>query len=236
MGGGNFGRIAWRRRAEGLSPRGRGKRWALRNGIEERRSIPAWAGETARLFGIRALPAVYPRVGGGNAGRAAYHPSARGLSPRGRGKPARRNMSRGRRRSIPAWAGETITAARKTSPQEVYPRVGGGNAPDLTVSVIFSGLSPRGRGKRVENPQLARVAGSIPAWAGETAPYRGGAGCAEVYPRVGGGNLRRFKRSDALGGLSPRGRGKPRTPCLWRFGGRSIPAWAGETFVCVARP
>ena len=50
-----------------------------------------------------------------------------------------------------------------------------------------------------------------------------------VYPRVGGGNARRFSMSEHKVGLSPRGRGKRGVP---RWAGvvlRSIPAWAGET-------
>ena len=50
-----------------------------------------------------------------------------------------------------------------------------------------------------------------------------------VYPRVGGGNEKFGVIALGIGGLSPRGRGKPdRTP-TWRACAGSIPAWAGET-------
>ena len=55
-----------------------------------------------------------------------------------------------------------------------------------------------------------------------------------VYPRVGGGNSGNTCELRALGGLSPRGRGKQgeTPPSLWLY--RSIPAWAGETIPCVS--
>ena len=93
------------------------------------------------------------------------------------------------------------------------------------------------------------MAGSIPAWAGETLYCCGGSYAGKVYPRVGGGNPaapRMVRQCEVYprvgggnrshgcgeyrrGGLSPRGRGKrhrrPGQPNLLR----SIPAWAGET-------
>ncbi len=71
--------------------------------------------------------------------------------------------------------------------------------------------------------------GSIPAWAGETTPESVRAKVSTVYPRVGGGNIRRCSACSVSAGLSPRGRGK-RGRCLCARGaGWSIPAWAGET-------
>ena len=108
---------------DGLSPRGRGKppgRTALRIGIG---SIPAWAGETTD----DDKQAVYPRVGGGNHFELSFPALSPGLSPRGRGKQfgsAWRDM---RRRSIPAWAGETRVWRTSLDSAAVYPRVGGGN-------------------------------------------------------------------------------------------------------------
>ena len=76
--------------------------------VVQRRSIPAWAGETAVVEAECAPDQVYPRVGGGNPVCARFAPGAHGLSPRGRGKPEARQP-------LP------------TPPPEVYPRVGGGN-------------------------------------------------------------------------------------------------------------
>ena len=73
------------------------------------------------------------------------------------------------------------------------------------------------------------MAGSIPAWAGETVAPLQARGQARVYPRVGGGNFSRSNSLDDSYGLSPRGRGKPRLMPLSAGARRSIPAWAGET-------
>ena len=49
---------------------------------------------------------------------------------------------------------------------------------------------------------------SIPAWAGETACSSSPSYASRVYPRVGGGNGDDDMDTMAIGGLSPRGRGK----------------------------
>ena len=99
----------------------------------KRRSIPAWAGETAYPNRPPCWIEVYPRVGGGNAG-IRYHGGRReGLSPRGRGKRARGRRYAAPSRSIPAWAGETISAPQARFGVKVYPRVGGGNGFNIKV-------------------------------------------------------------------------------------------------------
>ena len=86
VGGGNY-RRQWRRlRQAGLSPRGRGKHYISARLVCCGGSIPAWAGETARISNHRLPLPVYPRVGGGNVSSLAQISDAGGLSPRGRGK------------------------------------------------------------------------------------------------------------------------------------------------------
>ena len=75
--------------------------------------------------------------------------------------------------------------------------------------------------------------GSIPAWAGETQGRILNAGYAEVYPRVGGGNVGNPFLPVVLAGLSPRGRGKRRGVSSMLATLRSIPAWAGETVLLI---
>ena len=107
VGGGNAASstISWPK--DGLSPRGRGKPRRLAFVRRGRRSIPAWAGETACGLSRAKSARVYPRVGGGNQGGHLSPPADIGLSPRGRGKPANGQPAAPTRRSIPAWAGET---------------------------------------------------------------------------------------------------------------------------------
>ena len=129
-------------------------------------------------------------MGGGNEGALMIFGKRHGLSPRGRGKPMRMRSWWSKRRSIPAWAGETVTAAFADPIPWVYPRVGGGNNVGKLVPDSPHGLSPRGRGKLAVPWVRLSVRRSIPAWAGETPARLDIDGTIQVYPRVGGGNHR----------------------------------------------
>ena len=90
------------------------------------------------------------------------------------------------------------------------------------------GLSPRVRGNR-DFPGVAQWhSGSIPACAGEPAPYRGISDMGGVYPRVCGGTADMGVYASRELGLSPRVRGN--LVAMWGlvFPLRSIPACAGE--------
>ena len=174
---------------------------------------------------------VYPRVGGGNDGRRISKILCEGLSPRGRGKLKHPRPASPRQRSIPAWAGETLTLVEAENLRMVYPRVGGGNLSRVSCDRCSGGLSPRGRGKPSPLPALWRTSRSIPAWAGETSQRLAIVRACEVYPRVGGGNPTIGLACASVAGLSPRGRGKRIYPSLVSVFARSIPAWAGETKV-----
>ena len=152
-----------------------------------------------------------------------------GLSPRGRGKRGGNPRDAKIVGSIPAWAGETYDWIAGELAKQVYPRVGGGNGGRKCPCRRRPGLSPRGRGKPRRPVGRKEPAGSIPAWAGETAPQSPGAGAAQVYPRVGGGNASIQYSLPSPWGLSPRGRGKHEYAAPAQGRQWSIPAWAGET-------
>ena len=230
MGGGNPFVLVESGFADGLSPRGRGKRIGSIPAWAGERSIPAWAGETPIKYRRACWQPVYPRVGGGNIELPPLPEAFEGLSPRGRGKHWDKYCAGGGGGSIPAWAGETRAQAPAANRLEVYPRVGGGNGQSSRPPCRRTGLSPRGRGKPMIILPPPSPVRSIPAWAGETRHPSVFASVTTVYPRVGGGNASRSARCSSSFGLSPRGRGK-----LHAFGAsdsrpRSIPAWAGETY------
>ena len=131
-----------------------------------------------------------------------------GLSPRGRGKLRLYRAAHGGARSIPAWAGETLSPHPWWAIEKVYPRVGGGNRQFALRRAPAYGLSPRGRGKRISIASARAWRGSIPAWAGETAISSPPCVNLWVYPRVGGGNHNELADLLLSIGLSPRGRGK----------------------------
>ena len=234
-------------RRQGLSPRGRGNRPRLGVSPAGGRSIPAWAGEPQCPEKCPPAWKVYPRVGGGTGQPGPMGFRHWGLSPRGRGNPCISIDGLRRRRSIPAWAGEPCTSSAFPTSSRVYPRVGGGTIPQSRDQSINEGLSPRGRGNHQDPPELVRVVGSIPAWAGEPRtgighPISGSipAWAGEpksslrppwpsgVYPRVGGGTHVEYINEVKVRGLSPRGRGNRHCPPTCHRWDRSIPAWAGE--------
>ena len=229
MGGGNARAQSPKTKSQGLSPRGRGKHEKEAEAKLVGRSIPAWAGETLNRVSVVRISEVYPRVGGGNLAdaRSAFVPI--GLSPRGRGKRGRPVWHYCALRSIPAWAGETLLDCACAVKRKVYPRVGGGNRTRAVWSEIGYGLSPRGRGKPYRSANKKQKAGSIPAWAGETAWRVQALPEVGVYPRVGGGNHISALTRMGVQGLSPRGRGKLLPAGTTRNRQGSIPAWAGET-------
>ena len=89
-------------------------------------SIPACAGEPARLMLIGNPMRVYPRVCGGTRAEQWQAYQADGLSPRVRGNPMGMGNSKTAAGSIPACAGEPGWTAWVRAARTVYPRVCGG--------------------------------------------------------------------------------------------------------------
>ena len=151
----------------GLSPRVRGNPGLRRTRRQQARSIPACAGEP--LFdALQVIQlSVYPRVCGGTP-RVVNHPqTAVGLSPRVRGNPNQTGWGVRAAGSIPACAGEPKFAHLLDLAVRVYPRVCGGTYTTTARPTARWGLSPRVRGNHGGVGVHRRLAGSIPACAGE---------------------------------------------------------------------
>ena len=139
---------------QGLSPRERGNRLLAQRPLEQRRSIPARAGEPPAQSSQPGPSRVYPRASGGTHMRTAGPPELSGLSPRERGNRGNLKIFYTLIGSIPARAGESGAGRAYT-----------GGRP---------GLSPRERGNPpAVKPDIAR-GGSIPARAGEPCTARTG--------------------------------------------------------------
>ena len=212
----------------GLSPRVRGNPWTNSSGCGLARSIPASAGEPRGTRASRRASGVYPRECGGTQIARIADSLQEGLSPRVRGNRYRRRRVRGRAGSIPASAGEPPAALRPTQSPRVYPRECGGTAALQCSSFCNKGLSPRVRGNREGGPDRERLAGSIPASAGEPSVAVAAPGQSRVYPRECGGTRLTRATAPARSGLSPRVRGNPAQRVLRAQAGGSIPASAGE--------
>ena len=217
----------------GLSPRGRGNRQPGAGGICVLRSIPAWAGKPPRASAWSTSDKVYPRVGGETDEAAHDAENAAGLSPRGRGNRAVPDQIDFAYGSIPAWAGKPYAATPACPPLAVYPRVGGETVVLRKCLSTQDGLSPRGRGNRLQLCVALIADGSIPAWAGKPERTSSIERKVEVYPRVGGETGAIVGQIQSDQGLSPRGRGNRFFSCAFVSSFRSIPAWAGKPRSCV---
>ena len=99
----------------------------------------------------------------------------------------------------------------------------------MDCATLMKGSSPRGRGKRFGQEEVAGVEGLIPAWAGKTCPPRTRLAAPWAHPRVGGENARKRWKQINTAGSSPRGRGKHGRAVESVGERRLIPAWAGKT-------
>ena len=183
---------AWRsirrlRGRRGLSPRVRGSRFLRRLEAAIEGSIPAGAGEPELPRFLPVAVGVYPRGCGGATTTVTMPDGRKGLSPRVRGSLGASAAGFGRIGSIPAGAGEPVTAANTMNGMRVYPRGCGGagfwslemqDDQGLSPRVRGSpdgagclrpgmGLSPRVRGSHAANAPADGIGGSIPAGAGE---------------------------------------------------------------------
>ena len=213
----------------GSSPLTRGKHPRIHQRNQFDGLIPAHAGKTGALPSTASPGGAHPRSRGENTNLPRTERGAGGSSPRGRGKRSRRRHRRQLHRLIPAWAGKTATRRRPRSSRTAHPRVGGENSRSSRMFVLWSGSSPRGRGKHPHDRRLRREPGLIPAWAGKTARLTFSPSGAWAHPRVGGENSRSSRARISPGGSSPRGRGKLAVGARRRPMLRLIPAWAGKT-------
>ena len=171
---------------------------------------------------------VYPRPRGGTAVGIPYQRAIRGLSPPTRGNLLQRRVRDGRRRSIPAHAGEPRWIRRSRADNRVYPRPRGGTTIFAFSRAQARGLSPPTRGNLAGRAHSGAPRRSIPAHAGEP-PYqtlspRSGA----VYPRPRGGTYCKACGRRLQGGLSPPTRGNQIAAPVPALSSGSIPAHAGE--------
>ena len=111
----------------GSSPRVRGKLGLLLNDYAAVRIIPASAGQTRISSREFQGHSDHPRECGANRGSANIVCRVRGSSPRVRGKPCRLPGAHGRRRIIPASAGQTLLVHTRIHTTPDHPRECGAN-------------------------------------------------------------------------------------------------------------
>ena len=154
---------------------------------QERRSIPAGAGEPAKPVARTHVKKVYPRGCGGTFDSVADACVGAGLSPRVRGNLVVNRGSYLGCGSIPAGAGEPSVVTMCMWATPVYPRGCGGTYSIGARSTANEGLSPRVRGNLQQPYTAAGIKGSIPAVAGEPRLIHCRRSAPTVYPRGCGG-------------------------------------------------
>ena len=167
----------------GLSPRVRGTLQKDPRKLPQGGSIPAGAGNPATPTAARWIFRVYPRGCGEPQQLSQPARGVRGLSPRVRGTPAPGLDHREHRGSIPAGAGNPRDRRRAASSTGVYPRGCGEPWTGFPPAPASRGLSPRVRGTLQHGAGCRRVAGSIPAGAGNPVSGATCRGAPGVYPR-----------------------------------------------------
>ena len=170
--------------------------------------IPACAGETTLAPSSGGGCWVHPRVRGGDPGYRAIFTGPSGPSPRARGRLTFAVWAQAADRSIPACAGETCGPAGERSRRGVHPRVRGGDELETRQMARGKGPSPRARGRPAHGGCGCCAGRSIPACAGETLRARMQLTCAEVHPRVRGGDFCTRTTAASWTGPSPRARGR----------------------------
>ncbi|RYQ46227.1 hypothetical protein PG1780B_1257 [Bifidobacterium pseudolongum subsp. globosum] len=152
----------------GSSPRMRGKQPWSREHTHQVRIIPAHAGQTGFHSRTPICRPDHPRACGANRRATRSTGCMIGSSPRMRGKQRISGEQCGRRRIIPAHAGQTVKVFPSAMIAPDHPRACGANTSSVFYSRQVIGSSPRMRGKHTIPANLEDGMRIIPAHAGQT--------------------------------------------------------------------
>ena len=152
----------------GSSPRVRGKLLRGEHHKCNPRLIPARAGKTPLGGRPPRATRAHPRACGENPHPSWVRGPPLGSSPRVRGKLSFVTLAIQAGRLIPARAGKTWSAGRRSTPSAAHPRACGENRLMVVVMGWSPGSSPRVRGKHAPECASECEAGLIPARAGKT--------------------------------------------------------------------
>ena len=212
----------------GSSPRARGTLTGPQDSANQRRFIPACAGNAYRPSRQRQSASVHPRVRGERGPLPVRHCLADGSSPRARGTPSPASHAARGRRFIPACAGNALHLHAVGWDRPVHPRVRGERVSGGTITSVTVGSSPRARGTQVSGPLGSIRIRFIPACGGNARAAARPRGRGSVHPRVRGERTAATVGYRPAVGSSPRARGTPpqapRAARAFRF----IPACAGN--------
>ena len=177
---------------------------------EQRRFIPAPAGNGAAWDAAAPDPAVHPRACGEREGGISGDIDVAGSSPRLRGTVLLRREDFDELRFIPAPAGNGVDTHWWLERHQVHPRACGERGSPPSWISRSTGSSPRLRGTVVRGSETSGCSRFIPAPAGNGGEFTPHAVLASVHPRACG-ERSRVPIADGLQiGSSPRLRGTGR--------------------------
>ena len=191
--------------------------------------IPAYAGNTPDASRLIGTGGDHPRVCGEHALSHLVFAVVAGSSPRMRGTridSLKKRISTG---IIPAYAGNTCRPRLECGCFRDHPRVCGEHTLSALPAKIPAGSSPRMRGTLGISCRQERRPGIIPAYAGNTLPFKSLSIIAWDHPRVCGEHMQRLGSVLGVSGSSPRMRGTLSISFFRVLALRIIPAYAGNT-------
>ncbi len=155
--------------SSGLSPLARGTPIHILINHQNKRFIPAGAGNSQYHYIKECRIPVYPRWRGELGAVFTVHCANLGLSPLARGTHILIGIHELRPRFIPAGAGNSATRWQSSYPTTVYPRWRGELFFQLQHCCCIDGLSPLARGTLNQVVVLSAAGRFIPAGAGNSA-------------------------------------------------------------------
>ena len=154
------------------------------------RIIPALAGNTTAHRRTARQTRDHPRSRGEYPGSRCRSRTAPGSSPLSRGILRRTRRSQGRRRIIPALAGNTARATRQLQSRSDHPRSRGEYRSVTCAASTATGSSPLSRGIRPALPWRSVRGRIIPALAGNTGATPDSLSLYRIIPALAGNTLR----------------------------------------------
>ena len=191
--------------------------------------IPACAGNTSTIAVRRRVSRDHPRMCGEHGYHGRPKSMSRGSSPHVRGTQVERVEDGRDLGIIPACAGNTARSSPATTRRRDHPRMCGEHFPFLFLGGVCVGSSPHVRGTPPTNTILTRLAGIIPACAGNTSPLPQICMKHGDHPRMCGEHLSHFALLAAAAGSSPHVRGTHHLQAHRCKLPGIIPACAGNT-------
>ena len=171
--------------------------------------IPACAGSTSALVGLRVGDRDHPRMCGEHLSRMSPGCGLPGSSPHVRGALRPRKIRFHIRGIIPACAGSTLIGGTIPSQWRDHPRMCGEHTFDDCAFPWYQGSSPHVRGALAMSSKACLVFGIIPACAGSTNSSMVFPVDKRDHPRMCGEHGRVVTVNGNVKGSSPHVRGAP---------------------------